>query len=271
LIIGVDLMGSDTPPQLLLAELMRLSLPAGVELRLIGDPSLGDVVPAPETIAMDEHPLLAVRKKKRSSMSVGCRLLKEGAIGALVSAGNTGALMAAAKTILSTEKGILRPALVALMPTKQEPMAVLDVGANVQVSARHLVQFAHLGVAYQKRRGKTRVRVGLLNIGEEPMKGTTAHREAYQALQKSDLDFIGNIEAKEAFYGHVDVLVTDGFTGNVFIKTAEGMAHLLNVSPKTQCIAPLLGVNGIVVKCHSYAKPEVFCQAVMETIGLIHE
>lgn len=287
--IGIDLMGNENAPHVLLDFLRDLSLPDGVALVAVGtaeferDAKPFGYVSAPEVIGMEEHPLLALRKKRNASMSVGLRLLKEGKIDALVSAGNTGALVSSAKMILSTLKGILRPCLLTLMPTKKNPVAVLDVGANIQVKATHLIQFALIGSAYQKIRGVATPSVGLLNIGAEASKGTSELRLAYHALKTMatpPFRFTGNIEGKTVFDGDVDVLVTDGFTGNIFLKTAEGIASLIldqlaTRIPKSELKifqslhyseypgALLAGVRGIVIKCHGYSTPKGFMNAVL--------
>jgi glycerol-3-phosphate acyltransferase PlsX len=242
---------------------------------------------------MDEHPLHSLRRKKNASIPVGMRLLKEGKIDAFVSSGNTGALVSSAKMILSMLPGIHRPALLALMPTKKNPVAVLDVGANIQVKAQHLVQFAHVGAAYQKARGIDHPTVGILNIGSEALKGTSELRLAYQKLlnlKNAPFRFAGNIEGKSVFDGDVDVLVTDGFTGNIFLKTAEGIASLildrlhahipaselkkLNISDLQRHLhyaeypgALLAGVRGIVIKCHGYTTPQGFANGVLGAIN----
>ena len=290
--IGIDLMGSDNAPAALLSAAASLasSLPSVTELVAIGTPdceknatSSGFTFhPALYAIEMDEHPLLALRRKKQSSLSVGLRLLKEGGLDAFVSAGNTGALVSASKMILGTFSKILRPALLAIMPTKKRPVAVLDVGANIQAKARHLVQFAHLGAAYQKARGIEIPRIGILNIGSEASKGTSEIRLAYQKLAKLS-SFAGNIEGKSVFDGEVDVLVTDGFTGNVFLKTAEGIASLVldrlhahiptairghlddlqrHLHYAEHPGALLCGVKGTVIKCHGYSTPEAFVNGI---------
>lgn len=291
--IAIDLMGNDNAPQVLLDSLKELPLPTGVKLVAIGTPEFEkfsspfQFVSAPEVIGMEEHPLVALRKKKNASMTVGMRLLKEGKVDALVSAGNTGALVSSARMVLSTLPGILRPCLLALMPTKKNPVAVLDVGANVQVKATHLVQFASIGAAFQKTRGIKMPTVGLLNIGSEALKGTSELQIAYHELQKMDsFRFAGNIEGKSVFDGDVDVLVTDGFTGNVFLKTAEGIASLIldkiQGSPseikKFQSLhyaeypgALLAGVRGIVIKCHGYSTPKGFTNALLGAIELAKE
>ena len=293
--IGVDLMGNDNSPSSLLDALKTLSIPRGVEIFPIGTPEFESeakpfhYVVAQEAIGMEEHPLLALRRKRNASMSVGLRLLKEGKLSAFVSAGNTGALVSSAKMILSTLKGILRPCLLTLMPTKKNPVAVLDVGANVSVKAAHLVQFALIGAAYQKVRGIAKPSVGLLNIGSEALKGTSEIRLAYhelQTMQNPPFRFAGNIEGKSVFDGDVDVLVTDGFTGNVFLKTAEGIASLIldrlqvpnTEFKKFQSLhyaeypgALLAGVKGIVIKCHGYSSAKGFTNAVLGAVELAQE
>ncbi len=286
-------MGSDNAPAALAAAGASLlpSLPSNVQLLAIGTPDFAKCAetlglsfhPSKETIAMDENPLLALRRKKQASVCVGLRLLKEGRLDAFVSAGNTGALVSASKFILGTLPSILRPALLALMPTKKEPVAVLDVGANLQAKAAHLVQFSRLGAAYQQARGIAHPRIGILNIGSEASKGTSELRLAYKALS-GEPGFAGNIEGKSVFDGEVDVLVTDGFTGNVFLKTAEGIASLvldrLQAHPSLQDTrarlsdlqrhlhyaehpgALLCGVAGAVVKCHGYSTPQAFANGI---------
>src|SRR5579872_1012908 len=307
LCIGVDLMGGDNPPNLLLDEILGVahSFPNGVGFLLIGSPEYEkrarplSYLATHEIIGMEEHPLQALRRKRGASLCVGMRLLKEGKIDALVSAGNTGALVSAAKMILSTLPGILRPSLLALMPTKKNPVAVLDVGAGVQAKAAHLVQFALIGAAYQKARGIETPSIGILNIGSEPLKGTSELRQAYHLLQtfsNPPFRFVGNIEGKTVFDGEVDVIVTDGFTGNVFLKTAEGIASLIldrlhahipmadikKIQPQIEDLqrhlhyaeypgALLAGVKGIVIKCHGYSSPRAFANGIRGAIHLASE
>lgn len=295
--IGVDLMGNDNCPLKLLEALEQIE---GAELVVFATSELKtrsssiEIVPTKEFIAMDEPPLATLRKKKNSSLAVGLRQLKMGKIDAFVSAGNTGALVSGAKMILGNYSGISRPALLALMPTKKESVAVLDVGANVKVKPKQLVQFAELGTAYCKIHGIAKPVVGLLNIGSEAIKGTSELRETYQELSTmKGIHFAGNIEGKSVFDGEVNVLVTDGFTGNVFLKTAEGIASLIldrfgtilpeeqyqKVSPQIQDLkrnlhhteypgALLIGVQGIVIKCHGYSTPQGFVRAVTGAMDL---
>ena len=233
-------------------------------------------ITAKEVITMDDAPLNAVRTKKEASMTLGVHALQEKTIDAFISFGNTGALMASAKMILKMLPTIDRPALLALLPSKQGETAVLDVGANASFKPEHLAQFAQMGIAYQKSRGIENPKVGLLNIGAEQIKGTPLLREAYQQLEALGEPFIGNVEGRHALASDIDVLVTDGFTGNVFLKTAEGIgsfileelndpAFMEGISVRTSAAltalkhhlnyseypgALLCGVNGIVMKCH---------------------
>lgn len=250
-----------------------------------------------EAVEMDDNPLLAVRRKKESSMALGLQLLKEGKVDALVSAGNTGALMAMAMVSLPLLPGIERPALLAELPTVRGSVSVLDVGANLSVKPSHLVQFARLGVAYKKVRSHLEnPKVGLLNIGTESQKGTVELQKTYLELQKSGLAFIGNIEGPDVFRGNVDVLVTDGFTGNIFLKTAEGVSgFVLDYTEKLltqhakdeagQVItslhkylnyaeyfgAILAGIDGLVVKVHGYSSPKAFINGILGAIRLSEE
>jgi len=243
-------------------------------------------------IFMDEDPLLAVRRKKDSSLMKGMTMLRDGALDAFISAGHTGALLASAKLYLSMLPGIDRPALMVLMPTRSGEMAVLDVGANVSVQVEHLIQFAKLGVAYQSTWGIEKPTIGLLNIGAEERKGTSQLRSAYLELQKlhatkQDAIFLGNIEGRDAFEGHVHVLVTDGFTGNVFLKTSEGLAsyilHLFKEAKDTQLPpsleqqlnwekypgALLVGIDKIVIKCHGEGSGSSFQRSMAEAVCLL--
>lgn len=291
--IGVDLMGNDNDPQVLINALQALVLPKGISVVLIGSPQFESLrgpfeyISALETIQMDEHPLHALRRKKNASMSVGMRALKAGKLDALVSAGNTGALVSSAKMILGSIPKIIRPSLLTLMPTKKNPVAVLDVGAGLQAKANHLVQFASIGAAFQKTRGIANPRVGLLNIGSEALKGTSEIRVAYHLLEKqSSFVFAGNIEGKTVFDGDVDVLVTDGFTGNVFLKTAEGIASLIldKIKASSKDVekfqslhyaeypgALLAGVRAVVIKCHGYSTPKGFTNAILGAAQLAKE
>jgi glycerol-3-phosphate acyltransferase PlsX len=310
--IGVDLLGSDTPPELLLSAVIKElpDLERGAFLTLFGTEELFKNLPssspisrviATEIITMEDEPLIAARRKKNSSIVLGMRMLKQRALDAFVSAGNTGALMASAHLNLPMLPKIARPALLTLLPTKNKDIAVLDVGANVTCKADHLLQFASMGLAYQKTRGIAHPTVGLLNIGSEAKKGTPELREAYQRLKLLNKDsaldapiFIGNVEGRNAFQGEIDVLVTDGFSGNVFLKTAEGMAAFIldelqssateEGSPALKTLlstlqkrlhyaeypgAILCGVEGIVVKCHGDSSPSALLHSIRVATSLI--
>ena len=303
--IGIDLMGADTAPEDLYRAVLQLlqdGFPAEIaffvsqEVSGELDPSL-NIVKCSQVIQMDDDPLIAVRRKKDSSLCQGLQHLKDEKIDAFVSAGNTGALLFAAKTTLKTLKGIGRPALLALLPTKKKEVAVLDVGANLSLKSEHIVQFAAMGIAYQKSRGIANPTVGLLNIGTEAKKGTPQLQEAYlklDALNREEKFFAGNIEGKDVFHGNIDVLVTDGFTGNVFLKTAEGIAAFIleqleqssregSFSHLTHELAALrsrmhyteypgailCGVNGVVVKCHGDSSPETFIHGIKGALRLV--
>ncbi len=213
-----------------------------------------------DSIAMTDNPMDAVRHKKDSSLVVGIRLLKKRQLEAFVSCGNTGALIASAALSLPMLSGIKRPALLVSLPTERGMVAILDVGSTVISKAAYLLQFAGLGAAYQRAIGIAVPRVGLLNVGIESRKGTLEVREAYESLQKPAqkamssgmkpvMTFAGNVEARDVFKGLVDVLVTDGFTGNVLLKTAEGLASFIFDKLKNNLQAQ---------------PPEGFCQAFNE-------
>lgn len=258
--IGIDLMGGDNPPELLFPAIIEAAkqLPSVQSLLVIATKPVVDhfssllVSPQYSTaakqiafeicddvIAMTDDPLSAVRHKKRSSLVLGMQLLKKKEIDAFVSCGNTGALIASAALSLPLLPGVSHPALLAMLPTEKGSVAVLDVGGNVVCKAEHLVRFAFLGAAYQRAiHGIERPSVGLLNVGVESRKGNAEVREAYELLQAYckrtgesgnplNIHFSGNIEGRDLFKGTVDVLVTDGFTGNVLLKTAEGVASFV--------------------------------------------
>jgi glycerol-3-phosphate acyltransferase PlsX len=239
--IVVDAMGGDNAPGEIVAGALMAAGGLGVEVFLVGQRAAIEaelegakssnlkIVDAPDVIGMDEHPTDAVKGKPNSSINVGLRMVKEGKADAFVTAGNTGASMAAALLTLGRIKGIGRPALATIFPTGEGRLTMLlDVGANADCRPIHLFQFGHMGAAYMERMFKVQSpKVGLLSIGEEDSKGNQLTIEVNEALRKSRLNFIGNVEGKDLTKGVCDVAVMDGFTGNVVLKTAEGMAELL--------------------------------------------
>ncbi len=261
-------------------EVIVVGLPDRVQRLLDAHPELR-FVPASQVIEMNEHPAQAVRAKTDSSMSVCARLCKGGEAAAWVSAGNSGAIMAAALFIQGRVRGVERPALGTVLPTAGEPAYFLDVGANVDSRPEFLVQFAQMGAIYAERvLGRSRPSVGLLSNGEEEGKGNELVREATGRLRRTSLRFIGNVEPKDVLAGRVDVVVADGFVGNVAIKMAEATADLifrtmrdevprtlrgkaggLLIRPAVSGIrsrmdwrefggAPLLGIDGVAVVAH---------------------
>lgn len=238
-VIALDAMGGDDAPSQIVQGAVDAARGLGVRVALVGreeavgaglasagyDGDLIEVVPASEVIEMEETPALAARQKKDSSIVVGLKLVKEGKAAAFVSAGNTGAVMAGAIMYLGRVRGIERPSLVGLMPLSGRLVSLLDVGANADCRPVYLLQFAQMASAYMEKAWKVESpEVALLNIGEEKSKGSSLTQETYELLAASGLNFVGNIEGRDVPMGKVDVIVTDGFTGNVVVKTMEGMA-----------------------------------------------
>lgn len=259
----------------------------------IGNADRVSIQAASETVTMDESPAIALRKKKDSSMRVSVNLVKEGRADACVSAGNTGALMAISSFVLKTLPGIERPAIAATLPTYTGQTLVLDLGANVNCSAQQLLQFGVMGAMLATAvDGKVQPTIGLLNIGEEAIKGNEVVKEAGDLLRASHLNFHGNVEGDDIFKGTVDVVVCDGFTGNVLLKSTEGLARIMGtflreefsrniftklssivaipvinafrrrVDPRRYNGATLVGLRGIVVKSHGSADVFAFETAI---------
>ena len=243
--IAVDAMGGDDAPRSTVEGACQAAA-EGVNVVLVGDRSrlepelqrlgvaLGaqgkgrlTVEQATQVVAMEER-ALAVRQKRDASIRVCTRLVKEGRAQAVVSAGNTGAAMIASKTVIGSIPGVDRPALAAIFPRRNGRTVVLDVGANVNARASHLRQFAVMGHFYaQDVLGTHAPRVGLLSVGEEEGKGTEVARQAFRVLQKTGLNFVGNVEGGDVFSGAVDVIVCDGFVGNIMLKSGESLAGYL--------------------------------------------
>ena len=213
------------PADVVRAELMRYPLAVGLPI---------EIAHASEVITMEDKAVQAVRAKRDSSLRVGLRLVRDGSTAGFVTAGNTGAAMATAKMVLGAIPGVDRPALAAVFPTAIRTVAILlDVGANVDCKPHNLEQFAVMGEIYFRSMfGTRRPRVGLLSIGEEENKGNELTREAFQLLKRLPLNFVGNVEGRDLYSGDVDVIVTDGFVGNVALKTSEGVANLVRATLK---------------------------------------
>ena len=262
------------------------------------DLSRVEIVHTEEVITMEDNPVCVVRGKTGSSMSVGLKMLAEGKGDAFVSTGNTGALFTGANLIVRKLKGVLRPGIGAILPL-QNPVLLLDTGANVTVTEENLEQFGVMGSAYMRKMyGIENPRVGLLNNGTEECKGTELQQAAYQRLKANgDVNFIGNVEGGAAPFGACDVLVTDGFTGNVFLKAVEGTGKLMfsrikatlyssivtklaalvikkpmkamkkELDPSELGGAPILGISKPVVKAHGSSDAKAYKNAIRQVIG----
>jgi len=295
--VAVDVMSGDHGlSETLPAAIASLNELAGLSLLLVGDEAaikshLGGellrwgerlkVVHASQVVEMDDSPSKVLRSKRDSSMRVAIDQVKQGAAGACVSSGNTGALMAMAKFVLKTIPGVDRPAIISALPSHDGHTHVLDLGANIDSSAEHLLQFALMGSELVRAiDGIEHPKVGLLNVGEEEMKGNQQVKQAYQLLSDSSLNFIGYVEGDDICMGDVDVVVTDGFVGNISLKSMEGITKLIvrslkqcfnqNVLSKLAAVvaipvlasfkrlfdvrkyngASLIGLRGIVIKSH---------------------
>ena len=305
--IAVDAFGGDNAPEAVVKGCVQAAAKISDEIILVGDEAkikallANETVPegrilvrhASEVIETGESPAEAVRKKKDSSMVMALDLVKNGEADAIVSAGNTGAYLTGAFRYLGRMKGIKRPALTTPMPSVKDVGVILDAGANVDCRPEFLLQFAHMGAIYAEHvLGIKNPRVALLNIGAEEAKGNSLTKETYALLKEAPLNFIGNIEPRDVPYGAADVIVCDGFTGNVVIKLIEGTASALFTMLKgvfyksfiTKLAAmilkpglkeikakmdyseyggvPLLGIDGVVFKAHGSSDAKAFCNAV---------
>jgi glycerol-3-phosphate acyltransferase PlsX len=247
--IAVDAMGGDLAPLEMVKGAALAVSSLGIKIALVGRPdeiervageagllaSGVEIVPASQKVQMSDHPTLALRRKKDSSLAVAVKLIKKGEAQALVSAGNTGATMAFSLFGLGRLPGVDRPAIAAPFPTTRGYSLLIDAGANVEVKPRYLLQFAQMGSLYVETvLGWNKPKVALLNIGSEPEKGTPVLQEAYKLLSSSKLNFIGNIESRDLPLGLSDVVVTDGFSGNLVLKLAEGLSAALMEMLKTE-------------------------------------
>ena len=306
--IAVDAMGGDfAPPEAVSGAVEALRERDGLEVILVGDEDsmraeLGkhkteglplSVVHASQVVGMNEHPVKAIREKKDSSIVVCMGLVKRGEADGVVAAGNTGAAMAAALFHLGRLKGVERPAIAIPMPTQKGIALIIDAGANVDCRPNHLLQFAIMGSVYVKHiLGVVNPKVSLLNIGEEEVKGNELTLGTYPLLKSSGLNFVGNLQSREIFTGAADVVVCDGFVGNIVLKTAEGLGTALFKVLRENILkgkmsrlgalfmrkafrrvkkrldyseyggAPLLGVDGICMIGHGSSKATAFKNAV---------
>ena len=309
LTIAIDAMGGDSAPAVpVRATLELLRRKPALHAVLVGMPEVIEplvehrsaglrarvrVQPATEIVGMDEPPAEALRRKRDSSMRVAINLVKDGSAAACVSAGNTGALMATAKFVLKMLPGVDRPAILSAIPALGGQTLMLDLGANAVCTARQLCEFAVMGdIVACDMHGISRPRIGLLNIGTEDIKGSGTLKQAHQWLRASGLNYAGFVEGTDIMSGNVDVVVTDGFTGNVALKTIEGTARMLaqvtreeikrsilsrvmalgaaplfrslaaRVDPRRYNGASFVGLQGIVIKSHGGADETAFATAV---------
>ncbi len=301
--IALDAMGGDFAPVVPVEGAVQAlrEFPESYEIQLVGrqadvEAALAEhdvpqgrvgVIDATETIGMSEKPLQAIRGKRKSSIRVALERVKAGEADAIISAGNTGAVMAGSTLILGLLAGVERPAIATLYPTRGKPTLVLDAGANVDCTPRELRGFAHIGSVYARDvLGRERPTVGLLNIGEEEEKGNEAVRGAYALLRDdAGLNFVGNVEGRDIFSGELDVVVCDGFVGNVLLKFSETIAHLFEDMLKREVQpevlrsegmrrvfkvldyaeyggAPLLGVKGVAIICHGSSPARAIKNAI---------
>jgi len=305
--IAVDAMGSDHAPHAEVEGAIHASRAYGVQVVLVGKaeevrPLLSEkggrglpieVHHATQVVAMNEQPSSALRKKRDSSIRVAADLVRNGQASGLVSAGNTGAVMAISKTVIGGLPEVDRPALAAVIPTLTGHAVLLDVGANIDCKPHHLVQFAIMGHLFcRKLVGVQAPRVGLLSVGEEEGKGNELTKEVYKALKKAPLNFIGNVEGRDIYNGRADVIVCDGFTGNVALKTSEGLIEAVlkllkdelssNLQAKLGALlsqqafrhlkkrldyseyggAPLLGLRGVTIICHGRSSANAIKNAI---------
>ena len=313
--VALDAMGSDNAPQVEVegaAQALR-ELPPTFRVQLVGrtadveaalraagvtDRSRLDVVEAPDVVGMGEKPLQAIRGKPNSSIAVGLGLQKQQASDAFISAGNTGAVMAASTLLLRLHPGVERPAIGTVFPTAQQPVLLLDAGANVDCDPRELLGFAHLGAVYARDiLGRPHPSVGLLNIGEEDEKGNAVVKEAHQLFKSAtNFRYVGNVEGRDIPAGEcrgapLDVVVCDGFVGNIVLKFYESAARVF-VSLLKQEIpdiltrpemgkvlkvldystyggAPLLGVKGVSIICHGSSQPKAIRNAIRVAVQMV--
>ncbi len=304
--VAVDAMGGDFAPEVAVQGAVEAVMEFGISVILVGDETrlnriLGRqrikdrilTAHSQDVIGMDEPPSKAVRKKKRASIRVAFDLVKDGKAQALVSAGNSGATVAAGILTLGKLRGVDRPAIAGVFPRENGPVILIDVGANVDCRPVHLFQFGAMAKAFATScLGIENPQIGLLSIGEEGIKGNELVKLARELFEKSTLNFVGNVEGRDIFEGHVHIIVCDGFVGNVALKLSEGMAEavkkMLGKDLKSSLLgrvafalarkgliafenkfdyemyggAPLLGINGVGIVCHGESSPRAIKNAI---------
>jgi len=316
--IAIDAMGGDFAPRAVVEGVLQAvaSLADIERIILVGDqeainrecrafgpiPSRVEIFHASQSIGMDESPAQAVRHKKDSSINRAVDLVKTGRAQAMISAGNTGAVVVAATLKLRTLAGVERPAIATLMPTPSKPFVLIDAGGNTDCTPKLLLQFAAMGHVYAREiLSQPNPVIGLMNVGTEDSKGNEITKEAFRLLSASSLNFKGNIEGHDLFKGEIDVAVCDGFVGNVILKTSESVAHAVGTWIKREftsnplrmlgamCLkgalnkmkrtmdpemyggAPLLGVQGICIICHGASSPRAIFNAIRVARDSVHQ
>jgi glycerol-3-phosphate acyltransferase PlsX len=308
--IAVDAMGGDNAPEMVVQGAVQAAAESGLDITLVGDKeiiraALGSssdscgirIHHCGETVLMDESPLKAVRTKRDSSIRVAFELVKKGSADAVVSAGNSGATMAAGLLTLGKIKGIERPALASIIPGDKGRVILTDVGGNVDCRPVHILHFGLMADAFGAScLGMKEPKVGLLNIGEEAGKGNEQVKAAYKLLQESSLNFVGNVEGQDIFSGQVQIVVCDGFVGNVALKLAEAMAENVGRRLKSDMVnsllgkvlalfgrsffdkfektldyaeyggAPILGINGVGIVCHGGSSARAIKNAIIMAV-----
>lgn len=313
--IAIDVMGGDYAPDEIIKGCVKAAGDISCQLVLVGkeeiireklsaytyDTSKIEIIHADEVITMEDSPVTAMRQKKQSSMVIGLKLLKDKQVDGFISAGSTGALLTGATLIVGRIKGVERPALAPIIPTKTGYSLLIDCGANVDAKPAYLKQFARMGSVYMEQcLGVSQPKVGLINIGTEEEKGNQLTKEAFKLLSEDcEINFYGNIEAREISEGKVDILVCDGFVGNIVLKFMEGFGKWIlsllkvefmrNIKTKFAALllkkgitnlkntfnysdkggAPFLGVNGLVVKTHGSSKSQEIYSTILQTEGFI--
>ncbi len=314
--IALDAMGGDYGPEKLIAGALLAAQQEGLQISLVGNEGLLQshlnnlvsdsktascmhIVHASEVVGMDEYPVDAIRRKKDSSIVVAFELARQGKVEGVVSAGNSGATLAAALRKLGRIKNVSRPGIASMFPTLKKPVILMDIGANVDCRPVHLFQFGIMAAAYSQIYGIEKPRVGLLSIGEETGKGNTLVKETYTLLEESSLNFIGNVEGRDVYKGDVDVIICDGFVGNISLKISEGLAEavmqMLKEEIKRSFVAklgyllarpafrkfkkrvdyaeiggaPLLGINGTGIICHGQSSPQAIKNAILVAAKMV--